>query len=87
MIRYEGLLVLSSRSPELLVRQGPSPVCVKVAFIQVLCDLEALDSLDRARRTDSLDVWMCSMPSACCLCSVCSVCKSGVLERNREVNA
>ena len=53
----------------------------------MLCDLEALGSLDRARRTDSLDVSMCSVPSACCVCSVCSVHKSGVLEHNREVNA
>ena len=67
MFRYEGLLVLSSRSPELLVRHGSSPLCVKVAFIQVLCDLEALDSLDRARRTDNLDVWMCSMYVLCVL--------------------
>lgn len=82
MFRYEGLLVLSSRSPELLVRHGSSPLCVKVAFIQVLCDLEALDSLDRARRTEEfgcVDVFY--------VCSVCSVYKSGVLERNREVNA
>ena len=85
MFRYEGLLVLSSRSPELLVRHGSSPRCVKHS--SRCCAIWRHWAHSTGPEGHSLDVSMCSVPSACCVCSVCSVHKSGVLEHNREVNA